>query len=280
MGRKTGVIKFNLADRMRKHRGQERNFDIAAAVRLLNGGSVQERIKHGDMVGYFGHWPRVKFGLDPEEGGFLEGKQISLEPAIRTVHLKAYPDGTVEHEEEFLDTASGKIAERIYGSKAYGFSSAIDAKRLGGNLVPTGFFGFDFVKEPNYSANRGYAVALDGVMDAEDVLDAVAEREALFDEVNSMLDASTKAYDSAVQTIESLTLENEQLFSMLAKQGVEVKEVTLDGCLDVVHGSKSSPLMNADSFLRLPLVQYEQTDEGKKPSPSSEADRALERHFR
>lgn len=280
MGRKTGIIKFNLADRMRKHRGQDRNFDLESAVRLLNSGSVQERIKHGDMVGYFGHWPRVKFGLDPEEGGFLQGKQISLEPAIRTTHLKAFPDGTVEHEEEFLDTVSGKIAERIYGSKAYGFSSAMDSRRLGGKTVPTGFFGFDFVKEPNYSANRGYAVALDGVMDSEDALDAVEERDALFDAVNSMLDASSKAYDELAATLDRVTQENEQLYGMLMKHEGAPKEVTLDGVLDLVHGSKSSPLMAADAFLTAPLVQYEKQSADNKPSPSAEADRVLDRHFR
>ncbi len=280
MGRRTGIIKFNLADRMRQHRGQERNFDLAAAVRLLNGGSVQERIKHGDMVGYFGHWPRVKFGLDPEEGGFIDGKQISLEPAIRTVYLKAYPNGDVEHEQEFLSTASGKIGERIWGSDAYGFSSAMDSKRLGGMQVPTGFFGFDFVREPNFSANRGYGVTLDGVMDPEAVLDAVEEREALFDEVNRMLDASTQAYDLLAQTNERLALENEQLYGMLIRSDEAPTAVVLDGCMDVVHGSKSSPLMQADSFLTEHLTPYEKSDEKPAPSRTEPADRALGRHFR
>ena len=281
MGRKTGIIKFNLADRARQHRGQDRNFDLAAAAKLLNSGSVQERIKNGDMTGFFGHWPRVKFGLDPDEGGFVDGKQVSLEPAIRTTYLKAYPDGTVEHEEEFLDTASGKIAERIYGSKAYGFSSAIDAKRLGSMLVPTGFFGFDFVKEPNYATNRGYAIALDGVYEAEDVLDAVAERNALFDEVNRLLDDAKTAQETTLATLDRVIEENEQLYSMLAKKtGGAPTEVALDGCLDVIHGSRKGPLFEADNFLRANLVAFEKTGEAEKPSPTSAADSALNRNFR
>lgn len=280
MGRKTGIIKFNLADRMRKHRGQERNFDIEAAVRLINSGSVQERVKHGDMVGYFGHWPRVKFGLDPDEGGFLDGKQVSLEPAIRTVLLKAYPDGTVEHEQEFLDTASGKVADRVHGSKAYGFSSAMDSRRLGGKTVPTGFFGFDLVREPNYTANRGYAMALDGVMDQEDVLDAVAERDALFDEVNKLLDSAAQDTERAMQVVDRLSLENEQLYSMLMKYEGAPKEVTLDGCLDVVHGSKASPLLRADEFMGVKLTPYEKEDGEPEKKSASAADRALTRALR
>lgn len=280
MGLKTGIIKYNLADRMRKHRGQERNFDMVAAERLLNGPAVQERIKLGDMTGYFGHWPRVQFGLDPAEGGIVGGKQVSLEPCVRTTYLKAYPNGDVEHEQEFLDTTSGKIAERIYGSNAYGFSSAIDAKRLGQIQVPTGFFGFDFVKEPNYSANRGYVVALDGVIDSEDVLDAVAERNDLFDTVNRMLDDAKTAHDMTLATLDSVLQENEELLSMLSKIPKAPKEVVLDGCADLIRGSTNSYLDSADDFLTAKLVQYEKTGAEQAPSTTVAADKALARHFR
>ncbi|WP_313453347.1 hypothetical protein [Stutzerimonas nitrititolerans] len=278
MGIKTGIIKYNLADRLRKHRGQERTFDLVAAERLLNGAAVQERIKHGDMTGYFGHWPRVQFGLDPVEGGFVNGKQVSLEPALRTTYLKAHPDGTVEHEVEFLDTDSGKIAQRIYGSKAYGFSSAIDTKRLGSVQVPIGFFGFDFVKEPNFSANRGYAVALDGVFDSEDVLDAVSERNAMFEAMNVVLDDAQGALERTQATLDRVLQENEELYSMLAKRDRAPTEVALDGCMDLIGGSKRSRLDRADEFLDLELVGFEKPERG--PSPSKVADKAINRHFR
>ncbi len=280
MGKKTGIIKYNLLDRMRKHRGQERNFDTAAAERLLNGPAVQERIRLGDMTGYFGHWPRVQFGLDPAEGGIVSGKQVSLEPCVRTTFLKAYPNGDVEHEQEFLDTTSGKIAERIYGSNAYGFSSAIDAKRLGAIQVPTGFFGFDFVKEPNYSANRGYVVALDGVIDSEDVLDAVAERNDLFDTVNRMLDEQAAAHQMTLVTLDSVLLENEQLLSMLAKSPSAGKAIVLDGCMDLIGVPKTSYLDSADDFLKAKLVPYERSASEQAPSQTEAADKALARQFR
>lgn len=280
MGKKTGIIKYNLLDRMRKHRGQERNFDTAAAERLLNGPAVQERIRLGDMTGYFGHWPRVQFGLDPAEGGIVSGKQVSLEPCVRTTFLKAYPNGDVEHEQEFLDTTSGKIAERIYGSNAYGFSSAIDAKRLGSVQVPTGFFGFDFVKEPNYSANRGYMVVLDGVVDSEDLLDAVTERNDLFDTVNRLLDDQAAAHKMTLVTLDSVLLENEQLLSMLAKSPNAGQAVVLDGCMDLIGVPKTSYLDNADDFLKAKLVPYERSAAEQAPSQTEAADKALARQFR
>lgn len=279
MGIKTGIIRYNLADRMRKHRGQDRNFDMAAAERILNGPAVQERIKHGDMTGYFGHWPRVKFGLDPAEGGLVDGKQVSLEPCVRTTYLKAYPNGDVDHEQEFLDTTSGKIAERIYGSNAYGFSSAIDTKRIGTLQIPIGFFGFDFVKEPNYSANRGYAVALDGVFESEDVLDAVAERDGMFEAVNKVLDEAKAAHDRTLAALDSVLQENEELYSMLAKAQAP-KEPVLDSCTDLIGIEKTSYLDSASDFLTAKLVQYDKTDAEKAPSSTAAADKALGRHFR
>lgn len=278
MGLKTEIISYNLKDRLRKHRGQDRNFDLVAAERLLNSPAVQERIKHGDMVGYFGHWPRVQFGLDPSEGGFVNGKQVSLEPSHRTTYLKAYPDGKVDHQVEFFDTESGKIAQRIWGNKAYGFSSAIDTKRLGQVQVPVGFFGFDFVKEPNFSANRGYAVALDGVFDSEDVLDAVSERNAMFEAMNAVLDDANEAHSRTLATLDRVLQENEELMSMLVKRDSAPAEVVLDGCVDLIGGSTRTKFDRADDFLGAALVPYEK--EGRPESPSKAADKAINRHFR
>lgn len=280
MGLKTGIIRYNLGERVRKYRGQERNFDLASVERLLNGPAVQERIRLGDMVGYFGHWPRVQFGLDPVEGGIVDGKQVSLEPCLRTIYLKCYPNGDVDHEIEFLDTDSGKIAARIYGSKAYGFSSAIDAKRLGNILVATGFFGFDFVKEPNYATNRGYVIALDGVYDSEDVLDAVSERNSMFEAVSAVLDSAQQAHDMTLATLDRVLQENEELYSMLAKAGKPHAEPVLDGCLDMISVPRNSYLDSADDFLTAALIPYEKSGDQSAPNPTQAADKALNRYLR
>lgn len=36
------------------------------------------------MRGYFGQWPRIKFGMMPAEGGLIDGKSIAVEPALLT----------------------------------------------------------------------------------------------------------------------------------------------------------------------------------------------------
>ena len=76
----TGLIKYNLKDRERQYRGQERNYNIKAIVDAINGNECQERVQKGDMLGYYGHWPRLKFGMAPTEGGMdASGKIIMLE---------------------------------------------------------------------------------------------------------------------------------------------------------------------------------------------------------
>src|SRR5258708_18352055 len=162
---KTEIIRYNLTERGRTYRGKERSFDIPRIVAAINSGACQEKVKHRDMLGYYGHWPRVKFGMNPAEGGVVDGKAVRVEPAIVTTYLKALDDGTVEHQEEFLDNDAGKLAYNLYKSKAGGFSSAIDEFRRSGPE----FYGFDYVLEPNYSTNRGYDIALDSAL----TLDAV-----------------------------------------------------------------------------------------------------------
>lgn len=263
MGSKTGVIKYNVRERGRRHRGQDRNLDTVRLAQIINGGDVQERVKHRDMFGYFGHWPRVRFGMNPVEGAIVDGKAVALEPAILTTMLRANEDGTIEHESEFLDTAPGKLAERLYHSKAGGFSSAIDSKRFADKQMPTGFYGFDYVLEPNYTTNRGYKV-LDSISDETSlaIFDDAADYQAMFDAVNGLYDSLQGAYDRQAETLLRLQLENEQLLSMLTVQGRPKGEVILDGLnVEVFGGGESRIERGVDAFLSAKLPGYEATAE-------------------
>lgn len=220
---RTGIIKFNVKERGRQHRGQPRNFDTAALARVVNGAEVQERVKHRDLVGYFGHWPRVVFGMNPGEGGMYQGKQVTLEPALVTTSLRALDDGTIEHEAEFLDTAPGRTAKRLFSSKAGGFSSAIACRELAGRDVPIQFGGFDYVMEPNFSTNRGYT--LDGVAEDVDLVldDAVRESQATLKVLDGLYSTLQADYDRQAQVMERLIAENAELVGMLAKYPADVQ---------------------------------------------------------
>jgi hypothetical protein len=216
---RTGAIRFNVRDRGRKHRGAERNFNTAALAALIGSPAVQERVRKRDLHGYFGHWPRKLFGMDPGEGGMYEGKQITLEPALVTVSISANPDGTIEHEAEFLDTAPGRTAKRLWNSKTGGFSSAIRAHPVGGQDQPLSFHGFDYVMEPNFSTNRGWV--LDGVQDEADdeaMLDSAAEAQATIRELDAFCTRLQADFDRQAQALVSAHLETQELLAMLAKR--------------------------------------------------------------
>ncbi len=274
---RTEIIKFNVGDRGRVFRGQGRHFDKAALANLINSPAVQEKVAHGDCLGYYGHWPRVKFGLNVPEGAIVNGKQVNIEPAVRTVHLKAYPDGTIEHQTEFLDNTAGRVAERLYKTQAGGFSSAISAPRRGASQVADGFFGFDYVLEPNYTKNRGYTLdgvemdeeALEALSDEEcDLLDDVAQYNELLDSTNAMLDRmqgdyevldsahnTLKAeYEQMVALVNQVAEENNDLIGMLAKKGET--PVKLDAVLDVVHVEPNSRYDQAEEFFDVELPTF------------------------
>lgn len=205
----TQVITYNLKERGRKYRGKERNFDIAALCSAINGPACQEKVKNRDMLGYYGHWPRIKFGMNPAEGGLDAGKPSLVEPALVTTLLRAAPDGTIEHQAEFLNNDPGNVAAKLYAARVGGFSSAIDQN------APE-FFGFDYVLEPNYSTNRGYAL---------DDISSMGEKDfeaAIYNEqlrgVLLLLDNARAERENTIAAIENLRTENEQLYRLLAKR--------------------------------------------------------------
>lgn len=123
---RTGTIRYNITDRGRKYVGQARQFDVAKVVAIINGGAVQELVNKGDMFGYLGHGVRADFGLLPDESVVTPTKDggtqfTPIDPCCRTVRIKAYPDGTIEHEAEFIDNKLGHTAWEWFQNKIGGF---------------------------------------------------------------------------------------------------------------------------------------------------------------
>ncbi|MCZ0926463.1 hypothetical protein L0636_00990 [Halomonas janggokensis] len=221
------LIKYNLKDRGRQYRGVERNFDIPVIVDSINSPATQERVSTRGMLGYFGHWPRVRFGMEPAEGGVAEGKSHAIEPAVVTTHLKAFDDGTVEHQTEFLDTATGQLAARMYANRVGGFSSAIDPRK-------PELYGFDWVNDPNYSTNRGYDLVLDSVNSGEMTFDDVltAENAEQVDAMNRLFEMMESNMRLALDSASRYENENRELLDLLEKREESVKALIADSTTD------------------------------------------------
>lgn len=234
--KKTEVITYNLHNRGRKYRGQDRsNVDFSRVIDYINGPICNEKVKNRDLVGFYGHFTRQKYGLEPREVGANKKYETFLVPAIVTTKLKAYKDGTVEHQAEFLETEPGQICAKLYTSHVGGFSSVINGTR-------DAFLGFDYVLEPNYTTNRGYLLDSVNPLDmSEAEMDSVMayeQRAAILE----LLDRTENAYKMATESIDRLQIENNQLYSMLAKQGISPDSPMLDdvqGKLPIVTSSRA-----------------------------------------
>lgn len=267
----TGLITFNVHDRGRQHTGQARNFDAAALAALVNSPAVQEKVRLRDMRGYFGHWPRRAFGIDPGEGGIFQGKAVRVEPAIITTTLRARPDGTIEHEAEFLDTPPGRTAKRLFDSRVGGFSSAIVAREYAGKDMPIGFYGFDYVTEPNYAHNRGYRLdSVEAGGEDEPILDeALRENVGAIAVLDGLYTRLQGDYENMALALARSTAETAELVAMLARFGPEAERAAKERLarLDDAGGGFKRPvttlirlddarmMRDARAFLDMPLTE-------------------------
>lgn len=272
MGLKTPRITYNVHDRGRKALGQDRFFDTAVLAKVLNCPETQERVNGGDMLGYYGHWPRLKFGMATQEGGIVNGKAVPLPTAIRTIYLSADDQGNITHQEEFLDTDAGQIAQKLYESKAGGFSSAIDALPKATPSIATAFHGFDYVLTPNYATNRGYEAMLDAVGGSEGLAVATPEMIAMLDEVHAesigaaahlvaMFDALQAQHNQALEALEHVSNERDELIGMVAAGKGSA------ALLDDVMGAERIPahigqVRDFEQYRNMPLVRLNEQQPG------------------
>lgn len=229
MGKRTGVIKYNINETGRTFTGTARRVDIDAMMRLVNGPAVQEAISKGDIVGYVGHQYREKFGLDTPETAIVDGKTVILEPTCKTIYMKCFPNGDLEHEQEFLDVAAGRVGQRLWESGAYGFSSVFHAPDEGGLRTPKNYFGMDLVRGPNFDANRGNTGAmLDSVSAGGNsgLCDFAADHAALLDSVDRHIQqveataaSISEDYLAQCRQNDELVEQNARLLERLRKLG-------------------------------------------------------------
>jgi hypothetical protein len=288
MGKKTGKITYNVKERGRQFIGSDRNLDTRALAALVNGSEVQERVKNRDLRGFYGHVARMKFGFQPPETVYNDGKAIIIEPALVTTHLSADEDGNITHESEFLDTDAGQMAQRLFDSRHGGFSTAIFAKPRGPIDVPLVFGGLDYVFEPNYTTNRGYLLdSTGGVMDGV-LLDAVmADWQAGTVAMKALYDSMERDHILALETLQRLREENEELLSLLSTQGtpnaagVVVLDSTGEGTRPLVVSSRATQRFTRDArgFHNATLTGFDKLPDDKGAPDDDAALKAAKRQY-
>lgn len=286
MGRTVGPISYNLAENGRVATGKGRDWHIPSAVKVINSAGVQEAVKNGDMLGYLGHLPRTLFNtMRPVEGGMVNGKYVPIEHAIRTLSLHADADGTVTHTTEFLDNPMGEAADRADRNKVGGFSSFMTAMPRTSPAIASGYYGQDYVAEPNYTKNRSYrldGVGADDIAHDLEVMDSVIEFASAAGVAGELaaqiLGDVMPQYVQALETVARMERENAKMLDMLAKHGRSHAAV-----LDSVGFSRPAPrnyvaadLGQVRSFADAALAVYDSA--GDQPLTPEEVE--LERRIR
>jgi hypothetical protein len=155
---------FNLFNEGRKYTGHHRSYILESAINVCYAPETREGIRLREKLGYLGHGRREiarKLQLAEIEPVRLpDGSTIIVEniPSNITVFFEVNKDGNVEHHQELLDTAPGKVVAGLNTSKVGGFSWAcggVDGGAIGATKL-TNFHGFDYVMNPGFAENRGY----------------------------------------------------------------------------------------------------------------------------
>lgn len=289
----TPVISFNLRERGRVLTGIPRDFDVPRIVAAINSDECQERVRLRDCVGYYGHWARIKFGMNPAEGGVDGGKAVSVEPAVVTTFIEAEKDGTIHHKQEFLNVgtkgSAGKIAQQLHESRIGGFSFVID------NKSPS-FKGADYVLNANFVTNRGYtldsafeAACAGGVcslgMTRDDLDSAIYDEQLegmqlILDSALTMDSMSLMALQQMQDELERLRTGEMEYLSIITKLKAEkarLEAVTMDSSTGKVplmmRGSAGDRMLRAaHDFRAAKLLFPDSPDEhSRKPTPEMPA---------
>jgi len=155
---------FNLFQEGRQYTGHHRNYILENAVKTCYAPQTREKIQLREALGYLGHGRRViarKMQLEEVEPVKLpDGSTIIVEniPSNVTVFFEVGKSGDIEHHQEILETAPGKVVNGLNASKVGGFSWACggsDGGVMGATKI-SDFHGFDYVLNPGFAANRGY----------------------------------------------------------------------------------------------------------------------------
>lgn len=261
-------IRYNLKNRERKYRGQERNFNIKKICDNINGGATQERVKKRSMFGYFGHKPRVLSGLDPSESVIIDGIYNEIEPAVLTTKLSCDYDGNIEHTTEFLDNESGRKAARMFANRTGGFSSVIDEKS-------GEFYGLDWVLDPNFSSNRPYSLDSCGltfdstgeVNPEITIKEAITENDSLWLEIIEQKERELKETQAA---LDSISDENEELIYIIEKNGIPKKQAPYEPNIHIAMDDTNAFNSFVDDFKNAELPEIEEPK--KEPEKRTKQD--------
>lgn len=241
--------RFSLFNDGRKLDSNKRNYIVKAVQQMINNERTQEQLRLGESFGYYGHGPRQranKLDIGETEIIMIKGKPVVVDniPAGRTISISCNDEGIVDHEQEFLDTATGRIALSMWESAAGGWSWATggdDTKRAS---ITKSYHGMDYVKQPNYLSLNHPAMMMEGVNKDDMLLESLKNNGFEQDDAQSIVDAMSEA---AIET-SSVELEQQIMYLESVQAELQSKLDNTENALSMMIGAAESlPIYISDS---------------------------------
>jgi hypothetical protein len=262
---------FNLKDHGRSD-GNGRGYLVNSVRKLIDSVQFKERLKLGELYGYFGHNLRQLTGkMDLDEVSVIQykGKPVVIEtvPSNRTIHFDVNDEGIVTHTQEILDTPSGRAVKAMRDAGVGGWSWAVMGVPTALGAIARSFHGFDFVKHPSYIDNDKMQQLFEsvGVNDEDALLESMFES-AGFDAGQSakLLGILNKRSPSVVE-YEEITQDVMMLESALSSRESELAALLAESAnrsVRMLEAVRASPIFTSER--QLAALSNMATDEDKE----------------
>ncbi|MDI7855053.1 hypothetical protein [Vibrio parahaemolyticus] len=250
---------FNIFDTGRKYTGKQRGYILDNVKSVLNSPEVQERLRLRELVGYVSHGLREMAGkltLGETLPVHLPNGQMTVVnaiPACVTVSLSLDDDGNLTHVQEVLDNDEGRKLLGLHNSRIGGFSWACGGGKLGGNTLINGFYGFDYVHNPLFAANRGYVLdseSSEEEFDRQAVLDNLSSAGVPDDEREMVLDSFNAAIAFESAQYKGMLLDAQQVIADQDEKAQELQQL-LDSASQETESLKSEKTSREQFFKQL-----------------------------
>lgn len=205
--------------------GNGRRYVLHAVKQMIESPETQEGLRLGELVGYWGHSRRElakKLKLAEVEVVTIDGKPVVMEnvPSNRTVAIELDSNtGIIEHTEEVFDTPPGLLVQSMLASNYGGWSWATggpNSAALGAR--PRKFYGFDFVKQPNFVSKDKMQAMLESVDASESDIRARLEGHGFDPEGYQPLMESWGRLSEEAATVNDFEIDVMMLEGMLIEQ--------------------------------------------------------------
>jgi hypothetical protein len=239
MSKSVGVLEvvtdsFNLKDHGRSD-GNGRNYLVDSVKRVIDSDFYKERLKLGELYGYFGHSLRQlsnKMDLDEVTVIEYQGKPVVIEsvPSNRTIFFDVSNEGIVTHKQEILDTPAGRAVKAMRDAGVGGWSWAVKGVPTALGAIAKSFHGFDFVKHPSYINVEKQQAMFEsvGVSTEDELLDSLFESAGFSaGEGSKLLGILTKRAPS-VADYEASTMDIMMLESALLAKDKDLAELLVE----------------------------------------------------